>query len=68
MMEILVVRGNLNHSHIHQRDNTAGQKQSGRFLGCIEDNFLTLATEGPIRNSTLLDLPELTNKNTWLSV
>lgn len=47
---------------ICQRDNTAGLKQSRRFLECFENNLLTLVTEGPVRNSTLLDLLELTNK------
>lgn len=68
MMEILVVTGNSNHSHIRQRDNTAGSRQSGRFLECIEDKFLTLVTEGPMGNNTLLDLPELTNKKYLLSM
>ncbi|PKU37892.1 glycerol kinase [Limosa lapponica baueri] len=62
MIEILVVMGNLIHSLVCQRDNTAGHKQSRRFLECIEDNYLTLVTEKLMRKGILMDLLTLTNK------
>lgn len=56
------MQGNINHSHICQGDNTAGHRQSRRFLECIEDNFLTLATEKLKWKGTLMDLLMLTKK------
>lgn len=35
--------------------NTAERKQSGRFLQCEEDNFLTQLVSEPAREGTLLD-------------
>ena len=43
------------------RDNTAGHKQSRRFLECIDDNFLLQVIEEPMRRGAMLDLV-LTNK------
>ena len=50
-----------NHSDICWRDNTAGHKQSRRFLGCVDDNFLLQVTEEPMKRGAMLDLA-LTNK------
>ncbi|GAB0203506.1 interleukin-6 receptor subunit beta [Grus japonensis] len=38
--QALVLMGNFNHPDICWRDNTAGHKQSRRFLECVDDNFL----------------------------
>ena len=38
--QALVLMGDFNHPDICWRDNTAGHKQSRRFLECIDDNFL----------------------------
>ncbi len=43
------------------RDNTAGHKQSKRFLECVDNHFLTHVTEEPTRRGAMLDLV-LTNK------
>ncbi|GAB0190272.1 hypothetical protein GRJ2_001492500 [Grus japonensis] len=51
--------GNRNHPNICWRDNTAGHKQSRRFLECIGDNFQV--TEEPMRRGAMLELV-LTNK------
>ncbi|GAB0210292.1 cAMP-dependent protein kinase inhibitor alpha [Grus japonensis] len=42
------------------RDNTAGHKQSRRFLECIDDNVLLQAIEEPTRRGAMLDLGKLT--------
>ena len=53
--------GDFNHPHICWRDNTAGHKQSWRFLDCIDDNFPLPVMEKPMRRDAMLDLV-LTNK------
>ncbi|GAB0206807.1 hypothetical protein GRJ2_003146300 [Grus japonensis] len=53
--------GDFNHPNIRWRDNTAGHKQSRRFLECIDDNFLLQVIEEPMRRGAMLDLV-LTNK------
>lgn len=60
--QALVLMRDFNQPDIGWRDNTAGHKQSRRFLECIEDNFLTLVIEKPVRKGTLLDLLTLTNE------
>jgi len=45
-----------NHPNIFWRDNTAGHKQSRRFLQCAEDNFLLQVREEPTRRGAMLDL------------
>jgi len=42
-------------------DNTAGHRQSRRFLDCVNDNFLLEMIEEPVRRGAMLDLV-LTNK------
>ena len=37
----LVLMGDFNHPDMYWRDNTAGHKQSRRFLECIDDNFFS---------------------------
>ncbi|KAM9654465.1 uncharacterized protein ACIBXB_005124 [Morphnus guianensis] len=49
------------HPDICWRDNTAGHKQSRRFLECIDDNFLLQVTEEPKRRGAMPDFV-LTNK------
>ncbi|PKU43024.1 rna-directed dna polymerase from mobile element jockey-like [Limosa lapponica baueri] len=53
--------GDFNHSNIYWRDNTAGHKQSRKFLKCIDDNFLLQVVEDSMRRGSMLDLV-LTNK------
>ncbi|GAB0208476.1 hypothetical protein GRJ2_003313300 [Grus japonensis] len=53
--------GDFNHPDICWRGNTAGHKQSRKFLECIDDNFLLQVTEEPTRRGAMLDLV-LTNK------
>jgi len=53
--------GNFSHPDICWRDSAAGHKQSGRFLGCADDNFLFEVIEEPARRGAMLDLV-LTNK------
>ncbi|GAB0181828.1 mitochondrial enolase superfamily member 1 [Grus japonensis] len=45
-----------NHPDIRWRDNTAGHKQSRKFLECIDDNFLLQVTEEPTRRGAMLDI------------
>ncbi|GAB0187276.1 hypothetical protein GRJ2_001192900 [Grus japonensis] len=52
----MVLMGDFNHPNICWRDNTAGYKQSRRFLGCIDDNFLLQVIEEPTRRGAMLDL------------
>ncbi|GAB0203333.1 hypothetical protein GRJ2_002798900 [Grus japonensis] len=59
--QALVLMGDFNHSDICWRDNTAGHKQSRRFLECVDDNFLLQVIEEPTRRGAMLDLI-LTNK------
>ncbi|GAB0191026.1 hypothetical protein GRJ2_001567900 [Grus japonensis] len=49
------------HPDICWRDNTAGHKQSRKFLECSDDNFLPQVLREPMRRSAMLDLV-LTNK------
>ena len=37
----MLLTGDLNHPGIHWRDNTAGHKQSRKFMEYIDDNLLT---------------------------
>ena len=53
--------GEFNHPAICWRDNTAGHKQSRRFLECDDDNFLLQVIEEPTRRDAMMDLV-LTNK------
>ncbi|GAB0209349.1 hypothetical protein GRJ2_003400600 [Grus japonensis] len=53
--------GGLKHLDICWRDNTAGHKQSRKFLECINDNFLLQVIEEPMRRGAMLHLV-LTNK------
>ena len=53
--------GDFNNPDICWRDNTAGHKQSRRFLECTVDNFVLQVTEEPTRRGALLDLL-LTNR------
>ena len=55
-MQALVLTGDFNHPDICWRDNTAGHKQSRRFLERVDDNFLTQVIEVPTRRGALLDL------------
>ncbi|MCQ4021281.1 hypothetical protein FK520_27165, partial [Klebsiella pneumoniae] len=57
----LVLMGDFNHPDICWRDNTAGHRQSRRFLECVDDNFLLQAIEEPTRRGAMLDLV-LTNR------
>jgi len=57
----LVLMGDFKHPDICWRDNTAGHKQSRRFLECIDDDFLLQVIEKPMRRGAMLDLV-LTNK------
>ncbi|GAB0179518.1 cAMP-dependent protein kinase inhibitor alpha [Grus japonensis] len=59
--QALVLTGNFSHPDIHWRDNTAGHKQSRRFLECVDDNFLLQVIEEPMKRGAMLD-PVLTNK------
>ena len=59
--QALVLMGDFNHPDICWRDNTAGHKQSRRFLECVDDNFLLQVMEEPTRRGAMLDLV-LTNK------
>ena len=53
--------GDFSHPGICWKDNSAGHKQSRRFLECINDNFLLQVIEEPMRRGATLDLV-LTNK------
>lgn len=54
--------GNFNQPDNCWRNNIAGHKKSKRFLGSINDNFLTQVIEGLMRRGALVDLI-LTNKD-----
>ncbi|GAB0199286.1 hypothetical protein GRJ2_002394000 [Grus japonensis] len=53
--------GDFNHPDICWRDNTAGHKQSRKFLERVNDKFLLQVTEEPVRRGAILDFV-LTNK------
>ncbi|GAB0182896.1 hypothetical protein GRJ2_000754900 [Grus japonensis] len=57
----LVLMEDFSHPDTCWRDNTAGHKQSRRFLECTDDNFLLQVIEEPTRRGAMLDLV-LTNK------
>ncbi|GAB0181491.1 hypothetical protein GRJ2_000614400 [Grus japonensis] len=57
--QALVLIGDFNHPNIRWRDNTAGNKQSRKFLECV--SFLLQVIEEPTRRGAILDLV-LTNK------
>ncbi|GAB0193896.1 hypothetical protein GRJ2_001854900 [Grus japonensis] len=58
--QALVLMGDFNHPSICWRDNTAGHKQSRKFLEYIDDNLLQVIEE-PKRRGAMLDLV-LSNK------
>ncbi|PKU33654.1 zinc finger swim domain-containing protein 6- hypothetical protein [Limosa lapponica baueri] len=45
LLQALVLVVDWNHPNICWRDNTAGHKQSKRFLECIDDNFVMQVIE-----------------------
>jgi len=45
-----------NHPDIHWWDNTAGRKQSKRFLESADDKSLLQVIEEPMRRGAMLDL------------
>ena len=49
-------QGHPTHPDICWRDNTAGHKQSRRFLDCIGDKFLLQVRKEPTRRGAMLDL------------
>jgi len=63
----LVLMGDFNHPDVCWRDNTAGYRQSRRFLECVDDNFLLQVIEEPTRRGAMLDLV-LTNKEGWVGI
>ncbi|KAJ7407514.1 hypothetical protein BTVI_63030 [Pitangus sulphuratus] len=60
-LQALLLMGDFNHPDICWRDNTAGHRQSRRFLECIDDNFPLQEIEEPTRRGAMLDLV-LSNK------
>ncbi|GAB0179147.1 hypothetical protein GRJ2_000380000 [Grus japonensis] len=54
--QALVLMGDFNHHNICWRDNTAGHKQSRRFLESVDDNFLLQVIEEPTRRGIMPDL------------
>ena len=52
----LVLTENFNFPDICWKYNTAQRKQSKRFLGRVEDSFLTQLVREPTRDGALLDL------------
>ncbi|KAK4831280.1 hypothetical protein QYF61_016750 [Mycteria americana] len=54
--QALVFMGDFSHPDVCWRNNTAGHKKSGRFLECVDDNFLLQVIEKPMRRGALLDL------------
>lgn len=61
MFAIRGLPGGLYHPNICWMDNTARQKQSRKFLECIDDNFLAQMFEELMRVDAVLDL-ELTKR------
>ncbi|KAK4826209.1 hypothetical protein QYF61_006153 [Mycteria americana] len=59
--QALVLMEDINHPNNCWRNNTAGRKQSRRFLECIDNNFLLQVIEEPMRRGAMLDLV-LTNE------
>ena len=59
--QALVLMGDFSHPNISWRNNTAGHRQSSRFLECIDDKFLLLEIEVQMRSGAMLDLV-LSNK------
>jgi len=49
----LVLVGDFNLPDVCWKYNTAGRKQSRKFLECVEDNFLTQLERQPTRKGTL---------------
>jgi len=54
--QTVVLMGDFNHPDICWWDNTAGHKQSKRFLDCLDDNFVLQVIEKPTRRDAMLDL------------
>ena len=52
----LVVMGDFNSPDICWKYNTTERKETGRFLNCVEENFLTQLVNEPTRGGALLDL------------
>lgn len=61
-MEALIPKRVFNHPGICWRSNTAGHKQSWKFLESISDYFLTQAIEEAMKGGALLEVLMLTNK------
>lgn len=55
-MQALVLLQNFDHLVICSRDSTAGHKHFGRFLECINNNFLMQVIKQQKRRDTSLNL------------
>ncbi|KAJ7416886.1 dtw domain-containing protein 2 [Pitangus sulphuratus] len=55
-LQALLLMGDFNYPDICRRDNTAGHKQSQRFLKRVNDNFLIQVIGEPPRRGAMLDL------------
>lgn len=54
--EVLVLLRDFSHLDTFWRGNTAGHKQSRRFLECVDDNFVLQMTEESVKRGAMLDL------------
>ena len=60
--QALVLMGDVNHLDICSKDNTAGHKQSRRFVECLDEKFLTQMAKEPMRRGALPDLILINNE------
>jgi len=60
--------GDFKHPSICWRDNTAGHKQSRRFLECTDDKFLLQVIEQPMRRGAMLDLVLISKEGLMVKV
>lgn len=56
LLEALVITGDFDHLHIFWKDSTAENKQSKRFLVCVDVKFCTQGIEEPRRRGAMLCL------------
>lgn len=66
-LQAIIIMGNFNHPNTIQKSNAVGHKQSRRFLGCIDINFLAQVINVPIDGDALLNLI-LTGMKRWLGM
>lgn len=63
--QALALMGNFHPPDTCWRENTAGNKQSRRFLECFDDNFILQLIEKPVSGGVMPEFVLITRRGWW---